>query len=369
MDAYLSLYDQPTYLLFGVCLFFLFIQLYYILFVHGKLTFHSPKSTEFLREQAQKNIIPVSIIVCVRNQEELIRERLPIILEQEYPEFEVVVVNDRSEDDTKWVLKELSAKHAHLKVVDIAEHILSQQGKKFGVAMGIKGATYEHLLFTDIDCIPSTNHWLLHMSQGFQDQKELTLGYVPFMRKGGLRNAMIRFRHFYDSINYLSYALNRNPFRGLGQNLAFKKELFFKGKGFASHIHVHAGYDDLTVNQHANKSNTVISIHKDAHVWKPMPKTLESYQIQKKFQQQAFKLYKGKHKFQLQLQRLSGILFYLSLIAVLLVNFQAWPVVVGAYFIRLLAQYAMYIPIAKKLRITRTLWFLPILDFLYTFTR
>lgn len=369
MDAFLSLFDQLTYILLGGCVLFLLLQWYFILLVHGKLAFHRPKSAEQIRQDSSFQNIPLSVIICVRNQEELIRESLPAILEQDYPNFEVVVVNDRSEDDTKWVLKELSAKHAHLKVVDIAEHIQSQQGKKFGVAMGIKAATYEHLVFTDIDCIPATNQWLLHMSNGFSGQKEIVLGYVPLKRKSGFSNAMIRFRHFYQSINYLSYALKKNAFMGLGQNLAFRKELFFKGKGFASHIHVHSGYDDLTVNQHATRSNTTIAIHKDAHVWKPMPKSIEAYRIQKKWQQQAFQLYKSKHKFQLGFQKFTSALFYCGLLSLLVYNLQAWPFVLGIYLLRLLAQYAIYIPIAKKLRITRTLWFLPIMDVFYTFSR
>lgn len=367
MDQYFSLFDQYSYLLFGGCLLVLLVQLYFILWVQGKLAFHKTKDAETLRADPTNRFLPLSVIICVRNHEDQLKANLPAILEQDYPDFEVVVVNDRSEDDTKWVLREMEAQYPQLKVVEIAEHVLSQQGKKFGVAMGIKAAKYDHLVFTDVDCIPATEHWLQHLNAGFGGGKEIVLGYVPLKRKSGVQNALIRFEHFYRSINFLSFALNRNPYMGLGQNLAYTKELFFKGKGFASHIHVSAGYDDLMVNQHADNNNTAIAIHKEAHVWKPMPQSVEDYRIRRKLQKQAMGLYKPKHRLQLKLQAISAFLFYVFLGLLLAYNPGLWLVVMGLYLIRLLIQYAVYIPIAGKLRITRALWYLPLMDVLLSF--
>ncbi len=368
MDAYFLLLDQAGYFLFGGCLLLLLVQLYFILLIHGKLAFHKTRNAESIRNDPAGPPLPLSVIICTRNHEQHLRDNLAAILEQDYPDFEVIVVNDRSEDDTKWLLRELEAAHPRLKVVEIAEHVLSQQGKKFGVAMGIKAATHEHLVFTDVDCIPATDQWLRHLSAGFTigSGKEIVLGYVPLKRKKGLQSAMIRFGHFYQSINYLAFALNKNAYMGLGQNMAYSKELFFRGKGFASHIHVSSGYDDLMVNQHATRKNTAIAIHREAHVWRPMPKSQEEYRIQQKLHKQAVSLYRGKHRFQLKLQAVSAFLFYCGLLALLAYAPGAWPFVLGTYLIRLLVQYAIYIPIGRKLRITRTLWFLPVMDVLHS---
>src|SRR5690606_33138302 len=146
--------------------------------------------------------------------------------------------------DTKWILRDLSAQYPRLKTVEIAEHVTSQSGKKFGVAMGIKAAQYEHIVLTDVDCEISSKHWLSHLAAGFIDNRRIVLGYVPLKRKSGFLNALIRYEHFLRSVDYLSNALKGQAYTGFGQNMAFHKPLFFEGKGYAAHMHVPTGHDE-----------------------------------------------------------------------------------------------------------------------------
>lgn len=363
-EYFLQFEGWITWLLLSAGLLLWLYQLYLIVVVHGKLALHKPLPLK----ESNIDWKPLSVIICTRNQEDELKSNLEAILQQDYPIFEVVVVNDRSEDDTKWVLRDLESEYPHLKVVEIAEHVLSRQGKKFGVAMGIKAAEYEHIVLTDVDCTPSTDQWLKHLGQGFrEDSAEIVLGYVPLQRKKGFFSALVRFDHFMRSVDYLSAALRRRAYMGLGQNLAYAKELFFRGKGFASHIHVSAGYDALFVNQHATRENTRIRIHRDAHVWKPMEATSEAYFIQRKLHQSAFRLFSGWTKFKLNLRVLTAPLFYLVLMGSILNDLRTWPLVVGVYLFRLTVQYLIYLPIARKLRNTRMLWYLPFLDILHSF--
>src|SRR5690606_31268157 len=128
---------------------------------------------------------PLSVVICARNEEENLRQYLPKILAQDYPTFEVILVNDYSEDDTKWLLRDLSAQHPNLKVVEIAEHVRLKHGKKFAVTLGIKAAQYEHLVFTDADCTPQSDQWLRHMGDSFDGGEEIVLGYSPYFKKPG----------------------------------------------------------------------------------------------------------------------------------------------------------------------------------------
>lgn len=382
MDGLFFAWESLPLLLLGGCILLLLMQLYVVGIVHGKLAVLRVRSAEQLRESeaasdasppftggSDTRLPPLSVVICTRNDERHLAENLSAVLEQDYPVFEVIVVNDRSEDDTKWLLKELSAQHAHLKVVEIAEHVLSQSGKKFGVAMGIKAAQYEHVVFTDADCRPASKEWLFHLGNAFENGKEIVLGYVPLPRKKGFRNIMIRFEHFYRSVDYLSRAAIGHAYMGLGQNMAFHKSLFFDGKGFASHIHVRGGYDELFVNQHASRGNTAIAIHREAHVWKPMPESIPAYQIHRKFRRQAVSLFRAKHRRMLNIQSFSATAFYLVLLGTVLYAPETWPIVAACYAVRLLVQYVVYIPVAKKLRNTRMLWFLPVLDVVHTFSR
>lgn len=363
MEEYFLQFDQWTLVLLGLCVFFLLMQLFVIVIFHGRLAwFKNPPAA------SASTLPPLSVIISTRNQQDQLQSNLEAVLAQKYPQFEVVVVNDRSEDETKWLLRDLALEYPHLKVVDIAEHVLSRQGKKFGVAMGIKAAQFDHIVLTDVDCTPATDRWLTHIGAAFDSpQTEIVLGYVPLERRKGFLNTLIRFDHFYRSISYLAAALGRGAYKGLGQNMAYLKDLFFQGKGFASHIHVQAGYDKLFVNQHATRRNTQIVIHRDAHVWKPMPASGEAFFLNRQLHREASRLYRGRHKFRLNMQMLSGVLFYLALIGTAIWEPTLWPVLLGIYLLRLILQFIIYMIIGRRLRVTRMFWFLPVLDLIHCF--
>lgn len=369
MDEIKNILENPdaSDILIGICLLFFLIQFYYIVLVHGKLAFH--KTENLPEEDTQYNYPPVSVIICTRNEEHLIKENLTAILEQDYPNFEVIVVNDRSDDDTKWVLQDYQKQYNHLKVSDIKEHVLSKVGKKFGVAMGIKAAQHEHLIFTDIGCIPQSDQWLKHMAYGLKDKKEIVLGFAPMLKGKGFKNLLIRFEHHYNSINYLSYALKKKAYMGLGQNMAYLKELFYKGKGFASHIHITSGYDALFVNQHANKENTAIVIHPDAHIWKPSPVQGLGEMIYKDQRLATSNLFRSYHKRMLNFQALSGFIFFLLLITTALIFPEQWKWIIAIYLGRLFTQYAIYYPLVRKLKIKNFITWLPLFDLIQTFSR
>src|SRR5690606_4083744 len=214
MDVLNQITETPFFLLLGVCGLLLVFQLYFLLFIYSRLTFYK-------KPQAKETVDspPLSVIICARNEEQNLRENLPKILGQDYRQFEVILVNDFSEDETKWLLKELCTQYSRLKVVEIAEHVRLKHGKKFAVTLGIKAAQYEHLIFTDADCVPQSDRWLQHMARAFDGGEEIILVYSPYTRKPGFLNALIRFETFHTAMSYLSYALKGNAYMGVGRNL------------------------------------------------------------------------------------------------------------------------------------------------------
>ncbi len=233
--------------LLGILVFCLLVQLYFSLFVHLKL---ARIKVEEIPEKASE---PISVIICARNEAKNLLQNLPLILEQNYPDFEVVVVNDRSWDGTKEVLDDFAKNYNNLKIVTVGEGAKFIAGKKFAATMGIKAAAHNWLVFTDADCYPASNNWLMDMQPPDDDAKEIVLGYSPYLKKDGLLNALIRFETFFTAVNYLSFALKGMPYMGVGRNMAYKKSLFFENKGFAAHMHIPSGDDDLFVNANANK--------------------------------------------------------------------------------------------------------------------
>ncbi|MEC3878884.1 glycosyltransferase [Parapedobacter sp. 10938] len=361
MDILSQIAEAPiVFLLLGVCGLLLVLQLYFLLFVYSRLAFYKTP-------QAKENTkaLPLSVIICARNEEENLRQNLPKILHQNYHQFEVILVNDFSEDETKWLLKELCTKYSHLKVVEIAEHVRLKHGKKFAVTLGIKAAQYEHLVFTDADCVPQSDQWLQHMADAFDSGEEIILGYSPYTRRRGCLNALIRFETFHTAMSYLSYALKGNAYMGVGRNLGYTKSLFFRGKGFAAHMHIPSGDDDLFVNQNATPHNTAICIEPEAHVWSEPKTTFSAYIQQKTRHAGASKAYRPSHRRMLATQLVSAFLFYMLAIVSWVLYPSYWYVVVGMYLLRFVVQLVIYIPTMKKLQVTGLLWWLPFLDLFY----
>ncbi|TND03203.1 MAG: glycosyl transferase family protein [Bacteroidetes bacterium] len=330
-------------IVFWVFAFALIIQLFFFLFYFLRLVFYKRPAV-----LADDELPAVSIVICARNEDDNLVEFLPSVLAQEYPEFEVVVVNDCSFDNTGDVLKEFASRHPNLKIVTIKEDEYYSHGKKFALTVGIKGAKYDHLLLTDADCRPAGPHWLKHMTQQFVKGNELVLGYGAFLRTKGLLNKIIRFDAFFIGLQYFSYALARYPYMGVGRNLAYTKEVYYRNKGFKSHYHIPSGDDDLFVNQAANSKNTRIEISPESFTHSKAKKTLKTWWRQKRRHLTTGNRYRGGHKFLLGLYVLSQWLFFGCFTALMIYWFQPW-IVLGILVLRMMLQFLVFNNTMRKL--------------------
>ena len=337
------------------------IQLYFTTVINSLFSKFRP-----VEDGGINTIHPVSVIICARNEEKSLEKYLPAILEQDYPDFEVVVVNDCSVDDSHMILRGFASLYPHLKVVTINEHERFKHGKKFAVTLGIKAATKEYLLFTDADCLPASKHWIEKMQRHFTDNIEIVLGFSPYTKAPGFLNKLIRFETFKTAINYFSFALSGKPYMGVGRNMAYTKSLFFRGKGFASHMHLTSGDDDLFVNQNANSSNVAIEVHPESHVWSDPKTSFSSYFTQKIRHMSAGKAYKAEHKRMLTFQTGSALLFYVTFIALIALQAQWW-MLVSFYLLRLIVQLLVYYPVLKKFNYKDLIWWIPLLDLIFNF--
>jgi biofilm PGA synthesis N-glycosyltransferase PgaC len=347
--------QEALFILFQFCFI---IQLYFLVNNQSRLV-------EYKQVEELPNVnIPVSVIISARNEAKNLKENLPRILKQNYSDFEVVVVNDCSFDSSDLILDEFKATFPHLKVVTITEHERFKTGKKFALTLGIKASANEHLLFTDADCRPASDDWITRMAANFTGNTQIVLGYSPYEKAGNYLNPFIRFETIKTAINYLSSAINGDAYMGIGRNLAYTKTLFFGAKGFAAHMHVLSGDDDLFVNQNATPDNIAIEIHPDAFVFTEAKTSLSSWFRQKKRHFGVGKIYKPRHKRLLSLDALSGFLFYILLTLCLVFNFEPL-LALGLFMFRYIFQMIIYSKLFKRLNGKDLLWFLPFLDMFY----
>lgn len=348
-------------IILGLLVVALMAQLHYFYRIFWKLAFYKPSPS--LKQECE----PVSVIIAARNEYVNLERNLRGILEQDYPNFEVIVVNDCSWDDSQKLLEQMQEEYKHLHVSQLFEQEKYPTGKKFALTIGIKAAKHDLLFFTDADCTPASNQWLRQMQSRFGHGKDIVLGYSPYNKKGGLLNLYIRFETFMTALFYLSMSLKKDTFMGVGRNLAYRKDLFFKHKGFANHQHIMSGDDDLFINAAANKNNVAIEISEETFVFSEPKKDFASWGKQKSRHMTTGKYYKPSHKLTLGIYYSSLFLFYGALIAALAVDLQTWPIVVGIFALRFISQEIIFYAAAKKLKCTSIAGALIFLDVMYMF--
>ncbi|CAN5621938.1 glycosyltransferase [soil metagenome] len=251
--------------------------------------------------EASELAVPVSIIVCAHDEEENLRELIPLLFRQQYSNFEVIVVEDRCNDGTFDFLLSATQSEARLKMVRVRHLPEHLNGKKFALTLGIKAATYDWVLLTDADCRPASDQWIRSMTSHFREGREIVIGYSPYSKLPSYLNAFVRFESLITGIQYIGLALLGGAYMGVGRNLAYRKNLFFSNKGFNKHLAVTGGDDDLFVNEHATRSNTAVNIGSDSLVFSNPKKTWREFLYQKLRHLAVGKHYKSSDKFVLGL--------------------------------------------------------------------
>jgi glycosyltransferase involved in cell wall biosynthesis len=335
------------------------VQAVYYLSIFSRLSFYKPKNIN-----NTGTLEPVTVIIAARNEYGNLEKNLKFILEQDYPNFEVIVVNDCSWDDSQKLLEYYQEQYFHLKICEIKEQEKYPTGKKFALTLGIKAAQNSHLFFTDADCVPASNQWLRLMQSQFTPNKEIVLGYSPYKKYNTFLNLFIRYESCFTAMAYFSAAIGNNAFMGVGRNLAYTRELFFKHKGYAKHQHILSGDDDLQVNQTATANNVSIQLDPQSFMLTEPKKNYEEWQRQKTRHNSTGKYYKLKHQLLLGAYYLSQLLFYSCLILLIVFLFN-WQVLLGIYLFRFLVQNVIMYGVLKKLQGLQLMWFLFILDFFY----
>ena len=341
-------------------LYFIFIvsvtiQSIYYIFLFGNFSFQRQQKTIH-------KIIPVSVIICARNEAENLRKNLSTILDQNHANFEVIVVNDASGDETLSILHSFERSYGNLKIFDIKPTPNYSGNKKNAITRAIAAASHDKLLFTDADCKPVSSDWITEMTSPISDHKIIVLGYGAYEKiKGSFLNKIIRFETILTAIQYFSYAKIGIPYMGVGRNLAYTKDRFLKAKGFTGHSRIRSGDDDLLINEIATKNNTAICISNNSFTISEAKKTFATWFHQKRRHVTTANHYKPIHQFLLGLFYLSQFLFWVSAIILLAFSFN-WLTVTILLTIRLIIQYSILGKAAQKFNEKDLILLFPLLD-------
>lgn len=338
------------------------IQLFYYLIVFGKFSFAKPQTSTPKR-------IPISVIVCAKNEEENVTKFIPLLAEQNYPDYEIILIDDASSDTTLDIFEEFEKQYPNIRLVKVQNNETFWGNKKFALTLGIKAAKNEYLLFTDADCYPTSKEWIKEMSSQFTMSKTIVLGYGAYEKVAkSFLNKIIRFETMLTAVQYFSWAKMGKPYMGVGRNLAYKKEEFFNVNGFIDHMKIRSGDDDLFINQASHKKNTTICFTPESFTFSEPKKSFKTWFEQKRRHVSTATFYKPFDRMQLAIFYISQFLFLLF--AIILFAFQFnWmiilPIVAGRYlFTWISLGYS-----ANKLKEKDVMYWYPVIEIVLIFTQ
>lgn len=345
-----------AFALFFICLI---IQILYWIIIFSRVAFAKSKPLKTAD-------YPISVIICGYNEGHNFQQFLPKILEQKYPNFEVIVVNDRSTDNSAKILATFEKQHKHLSVIHLTDFDRVQRGKKTALTQGLKAAKYETVLLTDADCYPNSDLWIQTMANAVDADKIMGIAYVPFDKRPTFLNKFLRYDKIYIAIQYLSFALKGMPYMGAGANLIYRKALFFQSDGFKKHAHVASGDDDLFVSEVANKDNLAVVLQPESFIYCEPKDTFRQFYYQKSRHISTSWHYKIEH--QLLLGILAQSHFWLYIFALIAgFNVVLLPFLFAGIILRWLVMLFIFQKIATRFNEKDMTVWLPLMDILYVF--
>lgn len=338
------------------------IQLIYYVIIFGKFAFAK-------KQKLTPKRIPISVIVCAKNEAENVIRFIPILAEQDYPDYEIILIDDASSDATFEIFEQFEKTYPSIRLVKVKNNEAFWANKKYALTLGIKASTKEYLLFTDPNCYPISKEWIKSMSAQFTMQKTVVLGYGPYEKiANSFLNKIIRFETMLTAIQYFSWAKAGKPYMGVGRNLAYKKEEFYKVNGFVDHMKIRSGDDDLFINQVASGKNTAICYLPESFTYTTPKKSYKSWFKQKRRRVSTASYYKSFDKVQQALFYISQLSFLA--LAIILLSFQFnWIIVASLVGFRYLFSWIILGFSAGKLKEKDVMYWFPLIEIILILTQ
>lgn len=334
------------------------IQFLYLIIFNFRLLIHKDKNDKSNFQP------PISVIICARNEEDNLFKNLPSILDQDYSKFEVIVVNDQSQDDSHHIVKAYQKHYPFLRLIELEKNKHRKFGKKVPLTIGIKGAKYDLISVTDADCKPVTNQWLKEIAKTYSSKKQIVIGYGPLYKAKGFLNKFIQFDTFSIATSYLSFAKTGLAYMGVGRNMAYSKDLFLKHEGFKSHYHIASGDDDLLIRDIGNRKNVGVNINPDTFVYSDPKLTWEEWLKQKRRHFTTAPEYRLINKLFLGIFPLSMYLLWFSFF-ILLFNTDWTFFIICSISLRYLLYWVVNGFLLKRLKIKELIILYPIVEFIH----
>lgn len=344
-------------LLYILAALFVVLLIYYLGIFSGSV-FSKPHETNAKR-------IPVSVIVYAKNHLNELRNLIPVLLNQNYHQFELVLVNNASTDDTLQLIKEYALMYPNIRMVDVVNNEAFWGNKKYAITLAIKASKYEYLVCIDADKKIHSNNWLVQLTSHFTLNKTIILGSFFYSKKKGFFNKYFRFFHTMQQIQSVAWTKISKPYSLNLQQIAFKKEDFYNINGFINHMQKPLFINEYFVNDAATSKNTTICEHSDAMI-EAESLTKKEFKLFKKDQLQLLANLKSTAAFKIKLFNFVQFLFLITAITSF-ITIEFWYVTLAIVLLRYLILWIIFGKAAKKLHYNDLIFYFPLFDLFYIF--
>ena len=254
-----------------------------------------------------KNLRSVSVVICAKNEAENLQKNLPFILNQNYPNFEVIIVDDGSDE-------RLTIDYERLTIIRIEKNEKIGLGKKNALLKGIQAAKNELILLTDADCRPPSENWIFEMANCITNEKKIVLGISPYKIENTILNGLIEYETAQTALQYIGFALLGNPYMSVGRNVLYERSLLLQKKWTDKELSIASGDDDLTIQTLATAENTTICFSKNSYTISEAKKSWEDFIKQKLRHYESGRLYKLSHRLLLGFYLFSKLFIYFNIL-------------------------------------------------------
>lgn len=334
----------------------------FVAFTAIQIIYYLVFSSLLFKEKNKENNsdIPVSVILYVKNAAGTLKENLPLFLNQKYKQFQIIIVNNASYDETNNILEEFQQKHPELKIINIENNENFWGNKKYALTLGIKAAKYSHLLFSDVSCKPVSENWISTMNRKFNNEKTIVIGYKKYTSKSSLLSILSRYKNALESVLSFSFIKAGNPFSGTKENMAYHRNTFYDVNGFINHIKIYNGEDDLFVRDAGTKENTTFSLNSESYIISKPYESFRSWINSLKNDLYLYRKYKWKSKFSLFLFSFSKIGTYTLFTCLLFISFSLINIYIFSGY--LLLNFIITGLLIKKYKEPHLVYFIPLLE-------
>lgn len=307
---------------------------------------------------------PVSIIVCARNEAGRLKVGLPLLLAQDIATYEVLLVDDCSDDDTAKIAAECALQYPQLRLIRLSPGEPRQfPGKKQALSVALQHARYEHLLVCDADCHPQSKGWARIMTAPLQKGKEIVAGYGAYEYRPGLLNAFIRWETLHTFLQYSSFGKLGMPYMAVGRNLACRKKLLQEAQEHPLWQSMPSGDDDLLVRLKANRHNYTTIAVPEAFTCSDAAASFGEWLAQKQRHVSTGKLY--RKSVQLLLGAYAGSHAFMWITFVLIICSNKGYLVLSPMLLRCVLTWSIWLIAARKMKERKLILYFPFTDFLW----